>query len=324
MKNFLPSKNPLYDKYQFILVNLINLLPHNGYLEEYITCNFFPWKEDFLNQHLNVYKKILLEEDNINFSRTISLNIEWIEKSLKEIKPRTVKISILNRQMPTYFSKLSEADFGIETNTLFLSADEEIMLNSGYFEDEINKYFVTLKNKIEYFYNTNKEKNRAVLHECLKYLSVFSVDKKYLEMAYNNQPKLKYKELDIFHFKDLISNQWKELMELVNDKKSLLNISNQPPNLSKEEESQIILANNVEKLTINQTVLLLNEIGFFSHPIIERASKVKQATLIRQITGDNAKNIKKKIELLNGNPKTYGDYYENDQLKIANIINSLI
>lgn len=324
MKSFLHPNNPLFEEHQLILVNLTKLVPHNGYLKEYITCNFFPWKEDFLNQHLNVYKENLLLDDDVNSRRIINLNIEWIEKSLEEIEPRTVKISILNKLMPNCHLKLSEANFDSKNNTLFLSAEEEIMLNSGYFEDKINKHFETLKIKIEDFYNTNKEKNRAVLQECLKDLSGFSVDKKYFEIAYDNEPKLKYKELDIFHFKDLISNQWKELMELVNDKKSLLNISNQPPNLSKEEESQIILANNVEKLTINQTVLLLNEIGFFSHPIIERASKVKQATLIRQITGDNAKNIKKKIELLNGNPKTYGDYYENDQLKIANIINSLI
>lgn len=78
-----------------------------------------------------------------------------------------------------------------------------------------------------------------------------------------------------------------------------------------------------EQLTTNQIVLLLQEIGFFTHPKIEDASKVKQAELISLITGLNEKNIKTAIQKLDKKPSELKVNYEKDIIKINQILDDL-
>jgi hypothetical protein len=66
------------------------------------------------------------------------------------------------------------------------------------------------------------------------------------------------------------------------------------------------------QLTANQIVLMLQEIGFFTHPKIEDASKVKQADLISLITGIHNKTIKNNIEKLDKSPAENGANYQKD------------
>jgi hypothetical protein len=94
-----------------------------------------------------------------------------------------------------------------------------------------------------------------------------------------------------------------------------------------EKEDPEITNENDEKskkqLTANQAVLLLSQIGFFSHPKIENSPKTKQAWLISKLTGLNEKNLKKHIQKLEQNPNKLGDSHEKDTNKIDNILNSL-
>ena len=80
---------------------------------------------------------------------------------------------------------------------------------------------------------------------------------------------------------------------------------------------------NAKQLTANQIVLLLQEVGFFTHPKIEDASKVKQAELINKICGLTPKNIKSHIEKLDKSHLIHKANYQKDIDKINQILNDL-
>ncbi|SFN38489.1 hypothetical protein SAMN04487989_10179 [Bizionia echini] len=90
-----------------------------------------------------------------------------------------------------------------------------------------------------------------------------------------------------------------------------------------KETNLIVKKGNSKQLTINQIVLLLQETGFFSHPIIENASKVKQSELISIITGLNDKNIKTAIQKLDKKVSELGENYQKDIDKIQYILDSI-
>ncbi|WP_304144586.1 hypothetical protein [Mesoflavibacter zeaxanthinifaciens] len=82
--------------------------------------------------------------------------------------------------------------------------------------------------------------------------------------------------------------------------------------------------NKAKQLSINQIVLLLQEIGFFTHPKIERASKVKQSELISLIVGLNDKNIKTAIQKLDKKPSELGVNYQKDIDKIDELLDKMV
>lgn len=333
MQNFLSPSNPLYVEYQKILIQLIRLVPHNQFLEEYIVSNFFPWKEQYFNPVLDVCNELLVhsKEQNMFSSKIFTSNdysdkINKTREILEDIPPKTIKISVAEKNIVLIhpFSPL-EANYDKEKNTLSLSSEEENLLNNGHFKKEVSKRFDTIKNKIETFYQDNKSKHKTTLKECFTQLSNFVIDNEHLKLAYKDEPELVHENLDLLGFKDFNETCWQDLKTFIEEKKIIVDKLVDSNDISKEEEEQqLLLANNLKKLTNNQTVLLLQEIGFFSHPKIEEASKVKQAALIRQLTGYDAKNIKTKIELLGNNPKENGAQYAKDQTKIENILNDLI
>lgn len=79
----------------------------------------------------------------------------------------------------------------------------------------------------------------------------------------------------------------------------------------------------IKQLTINQIVLLLQEIGLFTHPNIENATKVAQSKLISSITGLNEKNIKTAIEKLDKKANDLGWNYQKDIDKVNDILNNM-
>jgi len=82
-------------------------------------------------------------------------------------------------------------------------------------------------------------------------------------------------------------------------------------------------ASKKEQLTANQIVILLDKIAFFTYPIIENASKVKQANLIKLITGIHEKTIKTSIEKLDNKSLKDTDNYQKDIDKIDQILRDL-
>jgi len=89
-------------------------------------------------------------------------------------------------------------------------------------------------------------------------------------------------------------------------------------------ETDPIESNSKNQLTANQIILLLQEIGFFTHPNIEDASKVKQAELISLITGLHQKNIKTNIQKLDKSVSENGANYQRDIDKINKILDDLV
>jgi hypothetical protein len=79
-----------------------------------------------------------------------------------------------------------------------------------------------------------------------------------------------------------------------------------------------------KQLTTNQIVLILQEIGFFTHPNIEDASKVKQAELISSMTGIHQKTITTNIQKLEKSLSVNGANYQKDIDKISKILDGLI
>tara|TARA_R110002033_G_scaffold42885_1_gene84122 strand:+ start:8526 stop:9380 length:855 start_codon:yes stop_codon:yes gene_type:complete len=88
-------------------------------------------------------------------------------------------------------------------------------------------------------------------------------------------------------------------------------------------ETDPIESNSKNQLTANQIILLLQETGFFTHPNIEDASKVKQAELISLITGLHQKNIKTNIQKLDKSVSENGANYQKDIDKINKILDDL-
>ena len=78
-----------------------------------------------------------------------------------------------------------------------------------------------------------------------------------------------------------------------------------------------------KQLTANQSIILLDKLGFFTHSDIENLPQTKQANIISQITGLNEKNINKRISKLEQNQKEISKNYQKDIDKINKILDDL-
>lgn len=75
---------------------------------------------------------------------------------------------------------------------------------------------------------------------------------------------------------------------------------------------------NSKQLTANQSVILLDQIGFFTHKYIECLSKNQQAIIIGKLIGKDKKNISNYISKLDLKTKT--ENYQRDRDKIENLL----
>lgn len=80
---------------------------------------------------------------------------------------------------------------------------------------------------------------------------------------------------------------------------------------------------NSKQLSVNQIIILLDKLGFFSLDSLEDLPNTKKANLISQIIGKNEKNIKTAIERLELKPSELGSGYQNDIDKIQRILDKL-
>ena len=78
-----------------------------------------------------------------------------------------------------------------------------------------------------------------------------------------------------------------------------------------------------KQLTANQSIILLDKLGFFAQSEIENLPQTKQANIISQITGLNEKNINKRISKLEQNQKEISKNYQKDIDKINKILDDL-
>ena len=75
-----------------------------------------------------------------------------------------------------------------------------------------------------------------------------------------------------------------------------------------------------KQLTINQAIILLDNLGMFTNNTFESSSKKKQADIISLLIGKNSKNVKIAIEKLEKSPSVNGKRYQADIGKIKNML----
>ncbi len=116
-------------------------------------------------------------------------------------------------------------------------------------------------------------------------------------------------------------NTWK-----YSHQKKIIFLKEKLNNLKYNSEMVTITANEVKpkyQITVNQTVILLDSLGIFSHPTMENISLNKQSDLISSITKRNSKNIKTFISKLNKSPSNNGEQYLKDFNKVEQLLVNL-
>ena len=180
----------------------------------------------------------------------------------------------------------------IEDNLILLTKEKsEIYLKKLY--DITNVTLDRINQELLHFENGQLKEVFDITYSLVK-------DNEYVLYACESLSKVKKKRLErLIEVIDINLQYYKNSESQINDKKE-------------------------NQLTTNQIVLLLQEIGFFSHSKVLDSQKTKQAKLISNITGLNEKNIKTAIEKLDKKPSELTANYQKDIDKINQILNDLI
>lgn len=135
----------------------------------------------------------------------------------------------------------------------------------------------------------------------------------YQELPYNEFSEIEFIQEQFYNY-----GLRTETIKLLDYLRGLQNQYQNKPVIEKESKIK------TNQLTSNQIVILLDKLGFFTHPNTENASKVKQAELISLISGLNEKNLKTNIQKLDNKPSDVTDNYQKDIDKINKILDDLI
>lgn len=179
--------------------------------------------------------------------------------------------------------------------------------NQRFFEQNNSKYWYNDLIEYEEKYKVSIRKKLQFLSEKLKKYG------KYIEIIEDST------------LRDPMTNEFKAIgTDAVISNLEKTNVINQDLEaVSETKDSSSLKSKKENQYTANQIILLLQETGFFVHPKIEKATKVKQAELISRITGLNSKNIKTRIQNLEKPLKDLGKNHQNDIDKIDDILNNL-
>tara|TARA_R110001592_G_C13170288_1_gene749765 strand:+ start:1571 stop:2461 length:891 start_codon:yes stop_codon:yes gene_type:complete len=291
--------------------------------------------EKFINDlvsRISDYHRLLLrlEEERKKVNQNIiSEDYENLKKQVKNS----------SETKASFFFDIDDIyQLSIENNYFYFDCPLQVYKN--HFEDRFNEYCEInidaglldfIKFEIEIF--NNPEKNRILKEVPVHFMSadvyyndLFSANFNNYEISFNKKINFLSEKAKQFGFKISIGegssfyNEYTELYVSEGSSLCLLSISEKEIQQENQQENQ----ENKKQLTTNQIVLILQETGFFTHPKIEDASKVKQAELISLITGLNQKNIKTNIEKLDKSPSKNGDNYQKDIDKINKILDDLI
>lgn len=167
------------------------------------------------------------------------------------------------------------------------------------------------------------DKFDITIEEVLNYENRGNEIYKFIEYEYTYYPDMSFERslaVDIqIDFLVFLRNYFAtQLLNFLSEKKQLKEkqFDLQKPVTTTEQKNN--------QLTTNQIVILLDNLGFFAHPKIEDAPKIKQAELIGLISGLNQKNIKTHIKKLEKSLSVNGENYQKDIDKINKILDNLI
>lgn len=118
-------------------------------------------------------------------------------------------------------------------------------------------------------------------------------------------------QIDFYYYASMIEAN--KIFDFLQTKKSKPSIKIEN---NKEEE-------NVNQLTVNQAIILLDRLGVFTDKTFENVPNTKKAKLMSLLLGKNDKNIKTAIEKLELKPNEITPNYQKDIDKIERILNNL-
>lgn len=223
---------------------------------------------------------------------------------------------------------------GMFNSTVFLDLYEDYILKSGYdLRKEITENLLTLdsnNHELYFEYVLNRINSEAFS----------SIDKTFLDkwvVKYNLE------DLDFPYFKDeemkIILSTWVDQPGLSYDEET--NVRNiqkdfyfyafhlEKMNIIEYIESKKSMGdikiekNQLNELTVNQAVILLDKLGVFSSTMFEEVPNTKKAKLISQLLGKSEKNIKTAIEKLESRPKDVTASYQKDLNKVQQLLDKL-
>ncbi|WP_026776109.1 hypothetical protein [Polaribacter sp. Hel_I_88] len=271
------------------------------------------------------------------FKETVEIN-QLIQKEIngKDIfdsyyesdlyKERIYKIQDLDTSIGILIGRLYKTS--INLNYYYFDCPSQVYLNhieereKIYFDENIEadeKDF--LLNEIQYF--NNPEVNRSLdfgNFDCYSYGKYIDYEERF---KITIRRKLEYLSQRLEKYNLTVDIQ--EETNIIDDNGNMIGYGTEAIVRTKiDKEIEPIETKSKNQLTANQIILLLQEIGFFIHPKIEDASKVKQAELISLITGLHQKNIKTNIQKLDKSVSENGANYQRDIDKINKILDDLV
>ena len=209
MKSYLNPDNKITKDY-FNLIGNLKRFPQPNAIEQYISSVFFPPSVDFCK-----VRNMTLSNEASNKQRASVLNFDYSNKFKNPVESQILFI---------------EANYSPETNVLLLRSNEEDFINEVYFKEKTKKNLERIISLLLSFFRKYKDEEKFSLIECLEdipHLLAVEAD------IYKNEPQLKYKDLKITSFKDIISRNRKSINAEIKDCLKLL-----------ESPKGIILASN--------------------------------------------------------------------------------
>lgn len=241
-------------------------------------------------------------------------------------KEKINKIQDLDTTIGILIGRLYKTSLNL--NYYYFDCPSQVYLNhieereKIYFDENIEadeKDF--LLNEIQYF--NNPEVNRSLdfgNFDCYSYGKYIDYEERF---KITIRKKLEYLSQRLEKYNLTVDIQ--EETNIVDDNGNMIGYGTEAIVKTKiDTEIEPTETKSKNQLTANQIILILQEIGFFIHPKIEDASKVKQAELISLITGLHQKNIKTNIQKLDKSVSGNGANYQRDIDKINQILDDLI
>ena len=282
-----------------------------------------------LIKNISDYQSLVSKLNDIEEKNILSNEFNEKYESLKN------KIEDLSELKASFFFDIDDIyKLSIENNYFYFDCPLQVYQNhfdNRFLEFKENSIDADLLDFIKYeieIFN-NPEQNRILkkipvnfMSSTVNYSDLFSANFNNYEISFNKKINFLSEKAKQFGYKVSIEeggsfyNEYTELTVSEGDAVYLTPIP--------KEEIQQDIQEKQNQLTTNQIVLLLQEIGFFTHPKIEDATKVRQAELISLMTSLNSKNIKTNIQKLEKPLSVNGANYQKDIDKINKILDDLI
>ena len=257
------------------------------------------------------------------------LNTEGIKKISESYENRFLKLKQTSDVLLRYiYSKSNKENF------YFFDCPFEVYINhydprkTKFIENNIDAEEIHFVQKeIDCLKEPTKHKTIKIKYRCIN-RHLLERGNKTIDFSVFKDPSYSYNSVIYFNEKSVTINYSKLISSNATWQYSYqkkLEFLNSKLQEIKEEKKMIpvkkVNHQSPNQLTINQIVILLDNLGIFTNKsIFENFSKKQQAEIISLLIGKNAKNVKIAIEKLEKSPSENGKRYHSDIDKIKKIL----